>query len=754
MKRRAFLLGTAAVVGGGLAVGFIWVNAKLSRDATFKLPAAPNATAFNAWLTIGNDGIVTVAVPRQEMGQGVNTMLAMYIAEELDVPLAQIRVIEPPIAPVYGNVVAISDGYKHAGAPALWAIKKIGALAGIQITGGSTSTRDGYLPMRTAAASARTMLIAEAAARWNVEPNTCGVKAGFVEHISSKKRLGFGEIASAAAARSAPDTVVLKPKAQWSVLGTSPPRLDVSAKVDGSAQFGIDVTLPNMVYAAVKHIPMVRGALQQVKWKNGLPPKSVLALAQGEDWIAAISTNTWLAQKALSEAELTGGGAGGCTTSSETLYKKYDAMLDAGGGREYEKRGAIPAEWGAPEPGPQSAPIGRGSTVDVRYRVPFQAHATMEPLNCTVHWRDGQMDIWLGNQSPTLVRWVAAEASGLKSEAITVHTPYLGGGFGRRSDVEVLRQAIACAKVTNGKPVKLTWSREEDIRHDAYRPAVASRMRAVIDESGNVAAWDHTIAGMSVMFDFTRRVAKPMASDAAPDPTNCEGATHLPYAIPNFRVRHMQIDEGVPLGFWRSVGNSYNAFFVETFIDELAAKKQDDPYLFRKALLKNAPRFEKVLDLAASKSGWATALPHGNDEFAGRGIAIAESFASIVAMVVDVRIKGKNIKVERVVAVADCGRALHPNNAAAQIEGAIGFALSASVGGQITLKNGIVEQSNLHDFLITRLPEMPRVEVHFVASDAALGGIGEVGVPPFAPALGNAIFAATGKRLRALPFTL
>jgi isoquinoline 1-oxidoreductase subunit beta len=739
MKRRSFLLGTAGVVGGGLAVGFMWAANKLSRDQQFKLPAAKNAASFNAWITIATDGIVTVAIPRQEMGQGIHTMLAMYVAEELEVPLSQIRVMEAPIAPIYANITAFQDGYRKQAAPVLWAVTKVAGLAGMQVTGGSTSTRDGYVSMRTAAASARELLIAEAASRWKVEPNTCGAKAGFIEHIASKKTVGYGELASAAAARAVPTSVALKTPAQWKILGTSPPRIDVRAKVDGSAQFGIDITLPNMLYAAVKHIPMVRGALQSVQWTNGAPPKSVVALAQGHDWIAAIATNTWTAQKALSEATLTGGGAGGCTVSSDALYKKYDALLDVGGGREYEQRGNVDEML-------KTAP----QVLDVRYRVPFQAHATLEPLNCTVHWRDGKMDIWLGNQSPTLVRWVAADASGLAGEAITVHTPYLGGGFGRRSDVEVLRQAIACAKVTNGKPVKLTWSREEDTRHDAYRPAVASRMRAAFDSKGDIAAWDHTIAGMSVMFDFIRRAAKPLASDAAPDPTNCEGATHLPYALPNFRVRHAQIDEGVPLGFWRSVGNSYNAFFVETFVDELAAKKQDDPYLFRKALLKNAPRFEKVLDEAASKSGWATPLPRGS----GRGIAIAESFQSIVAMVVDVRIEGKAIKVERVVAVVDCGRALHPNNAAAQIEGGIGFALSACVNGQITLKDGIVQQGNFNDFQIARMADMPRVEVHFVTSEAALGGIGEVGVPPFAPALGNAIFAATGKRLRELPFTL
>jgi isoquinoline 1-oxidoreductase beta subunit len=388
--------------------------------------------------------------------------------------------------------------------------------------------------------------------------------------------------------------------------------------------------------------------------------------------------------------------------------------------------------------------------LDVRYRVPFQAHAPMEPLNCTVHWRDGKMDIWLGNQSPTLVRWVAAEASQLPTAQITVHTPYLGGGFGRRTDVEVLRQAIGCAKVANGRPVKLTWSREEDIQHDGYRPAVACRMRAKFDAKGEVLAWHHQLAGMSVMYDFTRRIAKPLASEAMADFTNCEGALHLPYSLPHFRVTHSQIDENVPLGFWRSVGNSYTAFFVETFVDELAHARQDDPYLFRQKLMKRSPRFARVLNEAASKAGWAGALPVNG----GRGIAIAESFKSIVAMVVDVRVKGKAIVVDRVVAAVDCGRALHPSNARAQIEGAIGYGLTAALKSQVTLKDGTVEQRNFNDFQLLRLQEMPRVEVYFVASDAPLGGIGEVGVPPLAPALGNAIFKATGKRLRTLPFVI
>ncbi len=749
MKRRHFLLGSAAAVGGGLAIGAVIVQQKLKSNAAFKLTAldaAQNARAFNAWLAIDSQGQVTVAVPRQEMGQGINTMLAMFIAEELEVSLAQIKVIEAPIAPVYGNITMLMDGQAALPAPAQWVMHKVLSLAGIQGTGGSTSTRDGFDPMRTAAASARQMLISEAAAQWNVAVDTCGAVLGTVVHAATQRSLGYGALAQGAAARAIPTQVALKAPSAWKILGTSPLRLDVPAKVDGTAQFGIDVRLPEMKFAAIKHIAGVRGQLHEVRWKNGAPPKTALAIAQGDDWLAVISDNSWRAQQALREAELIGGGFNACTASSEGLYAQYDALLnETAGGRVYADTGNALATL-------KSAP--QGSVVDVRYRVPLQAHATMEPLNCTVHLRqvDGKakMDIWLGNQSPTLVRWVAAEASGLPSEAITVHTPYLGGGFGRRTDVEVLRQAIACAKVMKGKPVQLTWSREEDIRHDAYRPAVACRMRAAIDGKGEISAWQHHLAGMSVMLDFTRRIAKPMASDAMADFTNCEGAAVLPYALPNFRVTHSQIDAQIPLGFWRSVGNSYNAFFVETFVDELAYAKQDDPYLFRKKLLKDSPRFVRVLDEVASKSGWATGLPTDS----GRGIAIAESFKSIVAMVVDVSVKGKAIAVDRVVAVVDCGRVLHPQNARAQIEGAIGFALTAALKSQITLKDGIVQQSNFHDFEILRLNEMPAVEVHFVQSDAMLGGIGEVGVPPLAPALGNAIFKATGKRLRALPFVI
>jgi isoquinoline 1-oxidoreductase subunit beta len=739
MNRRQFLIGTALTVGGALTLGMVWSWNRLRTNAAFKLPAAPGQSTFNAWLRIDASGRVTVAVPRQEMGQGISTMLAMFVAEELEVPMTSIQVIEAPIQAVYANTTMLLDGLPTDAAPVVWTMHKVFSIAGIQGTGGSTSTRDGFVPMRTAAASAKQMLIAEAAARWNVAADACRAQAGVIVHAPSGKQATFGELATAAALRAAPASVRLKVPSEWIVLGTSPPRLDVPAKSNGTAQFGIDTVLPNMLFAAVKHIPGVRGTLQAVRWKDGAPPKSVQALATGEDYLVVAADTTWRAMQALQEAELVGGGAGACVTSSEALFARYDQLLTADQGRVYTDHGNAKKTLAAAT-----------QRIEARYRVPFQAHATMEPLNCTVHWRESAMEIWLGNQSPTLVRWVAAEASGLPQESITVHTPFLGGGFGRRSDVEVLRQAIAIAKAAKGRPVKLTWTREEDIRHDAYRPAVAARMRAAFDADGRLTAWDHHMAGMSVMFDFTRRIAKPMASTAMADKTNCEGAAELPYALPHFKVSHTQIDEGVPLGFWRSVGNSYNAFFVETFVDELAASRNEDPYQFRRTLLANNPRFLNTLQAAASAAGWVMPRPAGS----GRGIAIAESFKSIVAMVVDVSVRGKVVKVDRVVTAVDCGRVLHPHNARAQIEGAVAFALTAALKSQITLQDGIVQQSNFNDFQMLRMDEMPTVDVHFVQSDAALGGIGEVGVPPLAPALGNAIFAATGKRLRALPFVL
>ncbi len=745
--RRAFMIGTG-LVGGALAIGTTLAWRRVAGAQSFKPPVKDGETAFNAWLKILPDSTIIVQVPRQEMGQGVYTMLAMLVAEELDADWSKVRVEQAQISAVYGNSTALGDS---APAPMQAAMIATARVLGVQMTGGSTSTRDGWEPMRMAAASARSVLLAAAAAKWNVPVAELTVNQSVIKHAGSGKSAPFGEFVQAAAALSPPSQVMVKAQKDWKILGTSPSRLDVVEKSLGKAQFGIDVRPEGLLYATVKHIPFVSGALQEVRWKNGAPPKEVLHQVRGDNWLAVISTSYWSALKALEQAELIGGGATGTILSSEQLAARYNEVLDGKDG------GFAPIRRTFGEHGKAEKVIAATSTaqrIEAAYSVPFLAHAPMEPLNCTVQIKDGKVDVWVGNQAPTVVQWLAAGNVGVANDAVTVHTPYLGGGFGRRFDLEVIRQALACAKVTGGKPVQLIWSREQDIQHDAYRPAVSCRFTAALDDkngaSSGVAAWHHRMVGPSVSKSVIGRMNPLFAGDFPPDKTNAEGAAELPYAFANFKCDHAQIELPVPTGYWRSVGNSYTAFFVESFVDELAAALKKDPYLFRLELLKDQPRFAKVVDAAASAAKWSASLPKGW----GRGIALAESFKSIACMVVDVEIVGKDIKVRRVVTAVDCGMALHPENVKAQISGAAIYGLTAALKGNITLKDGIVQQSNFNDYGLMNMAECPQFVTVIINSGAALGGIGEVGVPPIAPALGNAIYAATGKRLRSLPFIL
>ncbi len=750
--RRAFLIGTG-VVGGALVLGITLAWRRVANAQSFKPPVKEGETAFNAWLKILPDSTVVVQVPRQDMGQGIYTTLAMLVAEELDADWSKVRAEQSQVNPVYGNVVAFGDS---APPPMKSAMMAMARVLGIQVTGGSTSVRDGWEPMRTAAASARAMLLGAAAAKWNVPATELTIDKSVIKHAASGKAAAFGEFAEAAAALTPPASVTVKAQQDWKLLGTSPARLDVVEKTLGTAQFGIDIRLEGMLYATVKHIPYVSGHLQEVRWKNGAPPKDVLHLARGDNWLAVVATSYWLAKKALDEAELVGGGDTGTVLSSEQLAAQYNDVLDGKNDGVLKPLRRTFGEHGNAEKTIASAT--KPNRIDAAYSVPFQAHATMEPMNCTAQIKDGRVDVWVGNQAPTLVQWLAAGNAGVSSENVTIHTPYLGGAFGRRFDLEVIRQALACAKVTGGKPVQLIWSREEDITHDAFRPAVSARMTAVLDDKGGtgsgVVAWHHRMVGPSVGKSVFARMNPLAAGDFPPDVTNAEGAAHLPYAfasqsaLANFKCDHAQVDLPVPLGFWRSVGNSYNAFFVETFIDEIAVALKRDPYLFRLDLLKDQPRFAKVLDAAASAAQWTTPVAKGW----GRGIALAESFKSIVCQIVDVEIVGKDIKVRRVVSAVDCGTALHPENVKAQISGAAIYGITAALKSQITLKEGQVQQRNFDTFPLLNMAECPQFETVIINSGAPLGGIGEVGVPPIAPALGNAIFAATGKRLRGLPF--
>jgi isoquinoline 1-oxidoreductase subunit beta len=724
---------------------------RVANGQKFMLPAdsAKGESTFNAWVKIAPDSTVTVAVPRQDMGQGIYTMLAMLVAEELDADWSKIAVVQAPMNPVYGNMTMLVDGSP----PAMRAmVLTTSRVLGLQATGGSTSTRDGWVPMRMAAASARAMLLSAAANKWSAPVSELIIEKSIVKHAKSGKSAAFGEFAKDAALIAPPSNVTPKPQSEWKILGTSPKRLDVVEKTTGTAQFGIDVRPEGLLYAAVKHIPYVSGTLQEVRWKNGTVPKEVLHQVRGSDWFAVISTSYWSAKKALEDVTLIGGGVNSTLLSSEQLTAKYQSILVTGDKgalrREFANQGDVKRA---------IASVKTDQLIEAAYSVPFLAHATMEPMNCTARIANGKVDVWVGNQAPTIVQWIAAGAANVDSDNVTVHTPYLGGGFGRRFDVEAVRQALSCAKVTDGKPVQVIWSREEDIKHDAYRPAVSCAFTAALDEKGGVGAWYHRMVGPSVTKNVFSRLNPLIAGDDPPDKTNCEGAADAPYmtSIANFRVDHAQVDLPVPLGYWRSVGHSFNAFFVESFVDEIAFAMKKDPYLLRLELLRNEPRFVNVLSAAASAAQWSQPLvPSTVAGKVGRGIAIAECFKSIVAQVVDVEIIDGKIKVRRVVSAVDCGVALHPENVKAQISSAAIYGLTAALKGKITLKDGQVEQSNFNDYPLMSIAECPQFETVIVNSGEALGGVGEVGLPPVAPALANAIFAATGKRLRDLPLVL
>lgn len=757
--RRKILIGSAWV-GGGLAfaasIGGTLAWRRVANAQKFMFPAdnAKSEASFNAWLKIAPDSTVTVAVPRQDMGQGIYTMLAMLVAEELDADWSKVKPEQSTVNPVYGNMTMLVDGAPPAMKSIMGVMSKV---LGVQATGGSTSTRDAWMPMRMAAASARFVLLAVAAAKWNVPASELTIEKSIVKHAKSGKSAPFGEFAKEAAALPIPPVVTPKPQSEWKLLGKSPARTDVPDKVNGKAQFGIDVRVEGMLYAAVKHIDLVQGELQDVRWKKGAAPKGVLHEVRGSDWFAVIGTSYWSMQQALNEVELIGGGATAVMLSSPQLSTLYERILN--GEDEGLKPLKKPLRRTFESKGNALRTIAGTvlkQRVEASYSVPFLAHATMEPMNCTARIANGKVDVWCGNQAPTIVSWLAASAAGVSGDTVTVHTPYLGGGFGRRADMEVVRQALACAKVTGGKPVQVIWSREEDTKHDAYRPAVSCKMAATLDEKGGVGAWYHAIVGPSVTKAYVKRLNPMLAGDDPPDKTNCEGAADAPYAsaIANFQVDHAQVDLPVPMGYWRSVGHSFNAFFVESFVDEIALALKKDPYLFRLELLKEAPRFAKVLDAVASAAKWNTPLAPIAGGKMGRGIAIAESFKSIVAQVVDVEIVGKQIKLRRVTSAVDCGFALDPENVKAQIASAAIYGLTAALKGKITLKESQVEQSNFNDYGLLSLAEAPEFETVIVNSGEALGGIGEVGLPPVIPALGNAIFSATGKRLREMPFDL
>jgi isoquinoline 1-oxidoreductase subunit beta len=751
--RRIFLI-SAAVVGGGLAVGAGFVTNKLNKDGGFKLPVKPGEGSFGAWLTIAKDGIATVAVPHQEMGQGIYSALAMLVAEELDLEPSQVRAIQAPLQAVYANTVMLLDGLPfkpHDHGPLAtgvrWTMDKVLRSVGIMATGGSTSTRSAYDAVRQGAATARGMLIQAAATKLGKPAAELTTQGGFVVHAASNTKVSFGEIAEAASV-IAPTMAPLKAQDKLKYIGKGMPRIDVPSKVDGSAQFGIDVRVDGQKYAAIIHCPTFGGTLKEASFAA---PIKDAQLIKGRHYVAVIAPGYWQAKKALETVKINWDFGANAQLNSAGIYDSFKSALnDPKRLKEFERRGDKSVD---------EALTSSTNKVIAEYKVPFLAHATMEPLNCTVQIKDDRCKIWVGNQAPTLVKWFAATPAGVSSDNVDVETPLLGGGFGRRAEMDFIVEAIEIARQAGGAAVQTIWSREEDMQHDVYRPAALARFEAALDDKGMPSAWSAKLAGPSIMKQLMLRM-QPMMANEQPDKTSAEGVTFLPYHLPLMQVQQASVDVGVPVGFWRSVGHSFTAFFVESFIDECAALAKQDPLAYRKSLLANsaepdAKRFDVLLDTVAKASAWGTPLVAKPGLRVGRGLAIAESFKSIVAQVAEVEINAKNeVRVTKVWAAVDCGLCIDPVNAKAQISGAIIFGLTAALKGQIDIDKGRAIQSNFGNYPLLNMAQSPDIEVVFVNSGAAMGGIGEVGTPPIAPAVANAVAMAVGQRLRELPLKI
>ena len=754
MKRRTFLLGTAGAAGA-LVVGWSLLPPRQRLTTAQPIAVRDAQVALNGWVKVAADNTVTVVMAKSEMGQGTYTGLAMLLAEELDADWAQVRIEQSPIDKIYNNLATLVDGLPFhpdndgtVKRVARWLTAKTMREIGVMMTGGSSSIKDLWLPMREAGASARAMLINAAAEQWKLPPGECRAEAGRVLHASGKSA-SFGELAAFAARQPLPGQVPLKDPAGFKLIGQPLHRIEAASKLDGTATFGIDVLPPGMLYASVTMCPTLGGKAARVDGTAAakLPGVKKVMTVEGYNGgtggVAVIAETPFHAMRALEQVSVEWEHGATAGISSADLYRRLAQALDQEAGFAYYSHGDADA-----------ALKSAAKTITAEYRAPYLAHAAMEPMNCTVQFKDGAATVWVSTQVPGMARSAAAKVLGVAAEKVDVQVTLLGGGFGRRLEVDFVSQAAAIAREAGGAPVQTLWSREQDMTHDFYRPACVSRFKAGFDAAGNLTAWHNTSAGQAIVPQVLKRAFG--LPGAGPDKTASEGAFDQAYEWPNARIGHEIVDLPVPVGFWRSVGHSHQAFFKEGFIDEAAAAAGKDPVAFRAALLARHPRHLRVLKRAAELSGWGQALlPAADGAKRARGVALHQSFGSVVAQVAEVSLwPDKRIRVHRVVCVVDCGFPVNPNLIRQQMESGIVFGLSAALYGEISITKGQVQQSNYHDYPVLRMAECPVIESDIIPSREHPEGVGEPGTPPIAPAVANALFALTGQRLRTLPLKL
>ena len=704
--RREFIR-TGAAIGGGLLV-----------SCYVPLPGQSNASAaeqsefpLNAFVRIGTDESVTVISAHSEMGQGIYTSLPMLLNEELQADWSKIRVEAAPVDKAYNHPVF-----------------------GIQMTGGSTTSPAEWERYRKMGAVARIMLVESAAHQWNVDASACHVENGVVIHAPTGRRATYGSLASAAAQLTPPTNVPLKSAKEFTLIGKPTRRLDTPSKTNGSAQFGLDVIVPGMLTAVVARPPVFGGKVAKLDASEALKVPGVKAVQEIPSGVAVIAERFWPAKLGRDKLVVEWDLGPNANLTTEQMLRDFAELA--------KKPGTLAKKIGDPEAALKSA----AHTITAEYDVPYLAHAMMEPLNCVVDLRADSCEIWTGTQFETVDRANAAQVAGLPPEKVQIHTTLLGGGFGRRANPnsDFVVEAVHVAKAAKA-PVKVVWTREDDLKGGWYRPMWYDRFAAGIDASGNPIVWTHTIVGQSIL---SGTAFEAFGVKDGVDSASVEGAADLIYGIPNLRVDLHSPKIGVPVQWWRSVGHSHTGFSTEAFFDEVAHAGGKDPYELRRTLLANQPKMRAVLELAAQKANWGSKLPPG----VGRGIATHFSFDSYVAQVVEASVgKDGAVRVHRVVCAVDCGTVINPDTVKAQMEGGIIFGLTAALKTEITLKDGRIQQSNFHDYQMLRIFESPEIEVHIVPSTENPTGVGEPGVPPVAPALANAIFAATGKRVRRLP---